>query len=57
MTEADILRLLIDKLLQTENRPFRFIVIPINGRASVPKALVKIKSFPQIKTVSNIQLV
>ena len=57
MTEADILRLLIDKLLQTENRPFRFIVISINGRFAFPKALVKIQALPQIKAVRNMQLV
>ena len=56
MTEADILRLLIDKLLQTENRLFRFTVIRINGRFTFPKALVKIQAFPQIKAVRNVQL-
>ena len=55
MTKLEALRLFVDESLQTENRPFRFIVIRINGRFAFPKALVKIQTLPQIKAVRNMQ--
>lgn len=56
MTELDALWLCVNIAFQAKDSLLRFIIIRVNGRRTIPKALIESETFPKIEAMRNVQL-